>query len=88
MQLVIINIISNGSDLALVLNGELIITADPSLGEETSTVESVANNLSATLKIPEATVIDFEHDEDWNWHEVIVQLKKEGEILTSEISKV
>ena len=81
MQLSIVKITSHGADESLLLNGNSIITCDPSCGEESEQVHAVAKNLSETLGL---TIEYIEHapKEDWSWDDVINTLKETNVIYT------
>jgi hypothetical protein len=81
MQLIIIQITQNGSDLAILLNGEIILSADPSAGEDVGNVIDVATNISQCLQLPEAKVIDFSPKENWSWKDVIAQCIEDKSIV-------
>jgi hypothetical protein len=48
-QVAVIQITKNGSDKAVFLNGEFIISADPGYGDSVETIEQVAYALAGIL---------------------------------------
>lgn len=58
-------------DVALLLNGRIIVTADPQF-ETPLMVEEAGKNLADALKTELNTLyLDAELPEDWNWRHVI-----------------
>jgi hypothetical protein len=65
------HIILSSGDVALVVNGQIIMTADPQF-ESTSAVEEVAEKLAAALEQPLQRIERPEpDDEEWNWDGVL-----------------
>ncbi len=81
MQLSIIQITNNGSDEAVVLNGNIICTADPTCSDSLELISAVANNLQSTLQTP-LSYIEVSPDEDWQWEDVIQNLKTENKLIS------
>lgn len=73
MQLTIVKIIENGSDEAVTLNGNIILTCDPSCGDDVDQIKDVANNLAETLNVS-IEYIEHSPEVDWDWDEVIKDL--------------
>lgn len=69
-------IITNGSDAAVTLDKNIIITADGDF----EAINGVSDNLQEIFGEPKE--IEFKAQEDWNWDEVIEQL---GDALVEDI---
>lgn len=80
-QLALVQIIENGSDLALYLDGEYVMSADPGAGDSVETVEQVAASLGGIFGI-EPTIIEAAATEDWQWYEVVADLINKGLIVS------
>ncbi|GAA4652514.1 hypothetical protein GCM10023116_47980 [Kistimonas scapharcae] len=69
MLITIIEITRNGNDVAVIVDGMLILSADPSAGDDPGAVYQVAERLGtrsdATLQI-----IKQQPEADWNWDAV------------------
>lgn len=81
MQLAIIKITKDGSDEAVVLNGNIILTADPGCGDSLENIEEVADNLAATLQI-NIHRIQVAPALDWTWEEIIEDLKADNSLIS------
>lgn len=79
MKLTIVDINSNGSDSALFLGANLIISCDPSIGEDHQVLDTVAKNLSRSLSMD---IVEITHSPlaDWNWGYVTDELIKAGKL--------
>lgn len=83
MQLIIIKIEKNGNDEAVILNGEIILSVDPSTGECTRNVYDVALSLSNALNL---NIESHKHhpDVNWTWDDVIKDLSMKKIIKQNE----
>lgn len=88
MQLAIIKITQNGSDEAVVLNGNIILTADPStsdstadpsISDSTANIHTVSQNLAEALGTP-IKYINHAGEDEWSWDGVLSHLIGEGVI--------
>lgn len=71
----LILIILSSGDAALVVNGQIIITADPQF-DEPSVVEEVGEKLAAALEQPLQRIERPTPDaEDWNWDDVLEEVE-------------
>lgn len=78
-QVALIQITNHGSDIAVFLDGEYVISADPSAGEQTEMVEHVAHSL-AVIHGVEIVKIEFPAKEDWQWHDIQTDLQNDGRL--------
>ena len=69
-RLTLIHITSHGSDVCLLVNGKIIITADPQNNEPVSVVENTAINLASSLDC-ELQIIKVPGTSDWTWDDVV-----------------
>jgi hypothetical protein len=83
----LVEITANGSDVGLYLNRKQIITADPSIGEDTALVKSMASALAESFNVALVETVCAPY-EDWIWEEVedIVINPYVPEVDTSKIS--
>jgi len=68
-QVVLIEVIENGSDVALFLDGDYIISADPGAGDDVSQVLNMAKGLAAHFMV-DLVKHEYKAAEDWQWNEV------------------
>lgn len=67
-------------DAALVVNGEVVMTADPQF-EDPSILENGAERLSVALKVGlHRVALEVPEEEDWSWQEVVESLLIGGQI--------
>ena len=80
-QVALVQITKNGSDLAVYLHGEYVISADPGAGDSLDAVAQVAESLA---KIEGVTIdaIAYGPDEDWCWNDVEAHLKEQGLLVS------
>ncbi len=83
VQLIEIN--AHGSDVAVFFDGNLIITADPSAGDDIESVYTTAENIAATIG-EGVDIVEYAPSEDWEWDEIESELKDAKMIFTSNIS--
>lgn len=82
-RLALIDLTSMGSDIGLVLNEELVMTADPGLGDDVDEVEDLANRLSLVLDLPVQRPSIDGHD-GWQWSEIIDRLVGRGDLRSTQ----
>lgn len=69
-QVLIVEITQNGSDVAVFLNGEYVISADPGCGDSTETVYEVAKSLAGIHKVCIQHIEHAPDNDEWQWSEV------------------
>ena len=69
ISLLIVQITNHGSDVGFYLDGKLILCADPSCGDDTSTVRQVAAKTAQALE-QELILTDYAPQEDWSWDDL------------------
>lgn len=79
-QVALIKITEHGNDLAVYLNGEYIISADPGCGDDPSMVEQVAESL-AILNGVDVTHIDYPAHEEWQWNDIQADLQDRDHLV-------
>lgn len=79
-QVVLVEITDNGSDVALFLDGQYIISADPGAGDDINQVISTAEGLSNHFMVE---LVRHEHSAkvEWQWNEVQDELIEKGVLL-------
>lgn len=68
-RIVLVNIVQNGSDRGVFVNGKLVLSADPSCGDDTSVVATLAETLTNVLNA-DLKEIDVPAHEDWTWNDI------------------
>lgn len=78
-EVVLVDIVKNGSDSGLYLDGDLILTADPQAGENVSIVkelsDTLANHFCTTLRH-----VQHSPNAGWRWFDVRVKLVSDNVI--------
>lgn len=69
VSVVLINIVQNGSDRGVFVNGKLVLSADPSCGEDVTCVSRLSESLALALEagFKEMNVCA---KEDWTWDDI------------------
>lgn len=81
-QVVLVEITENGSDVALFLDGEYIVEADPCAGDDMEQLMATADGLAKHFMVE---LIRHEHKAtpDWNWNEIQDELIENGVLLNA-----
>jgi hypothetical protein len=69
VSVVLVNIVQNGSDRGVFVNGKLVLSADPSCGEDVKVVSKLSSNLVVALGAS-FKKMDVSAAEDWTWDDV------------------
>lgn len=69
VRVVLVNIVQNGSDRGVFVNEKLVLSADPSCGDDASVVATLAENLTNILNA-DLKEIDVHAHEDWTWDDI------------------
>lgn len=81
----VINIKANGSDKAVFLNGQYILSADPGAGDNLESVNSVARSLARIYSV-EINYLNVSPEKDWSWNdEFISSALKHAQNTSTEI---
>ena len=84
-QIVVIEIAKNGSDRALYINKQQVLSADPSCGDNVTHVYEVAKSMALALN-GQVLTVPYSPSEGWNWEEVSEAVFGAGELDTPSIS--
>lgn len=80
-----VELTSNGLDVGLVVNGELIITADPGTGDDGGVIEDTGTSFAALFNLSMRRLEIDGHDE-WQWGEIIGRLVERGDLPPAPVS--
>lgn len=83
-HIALVGIKKNGADVALFLDGELILSADPSAGDDVRVVHQLANRLTHHYMV-KLNVIEHMPEADWNWDEVKYELVSKQDLPSAEL---
>jgi hypothetical protein len=73
-KLTIVDVCQNGSDRALFKDGKLILSADPSCGDDVDVVIEVGENLALIDSLP-LSRYDYFPSSGWCWDDIMGGLK-------------